>query len=180
MTFYMNPEDVEPLVISASQISESEMRDLVEKAKHGPHHILPAGSYEMKIIPPNIRHENRCKMLLIHERDILTLLNFHREGNQFLALPVGGQIPVDAVVESVSYQISFRGFLLRVWSNEFPIVPPGEQAPMLFPMIEAHNLRKMEIVPKDKPLSEDAVAIVDAFRQQYERKPEYDFFFKGE
>lgn len=77
------------------------------------------------------RCENRCKMLLIPQSDILWLLNYHREDHQFLSLPAAGQMPADAVIEAVTHDIGYGGFLCRVWSSEFPIVPSGERPPMM-------------------------------------------------
>lgn len=152
------------------------------------------------------RHENRCKMLLIQDEFILGVLNFHRGEHSFQCLPVGDELPADAIAESVHYDPSYRGFLIRVWSSEFDIVPCGEQIPMFFPMIEGFNMRTMAIVEKPpeyglsplesayKTFCSHDLASLPHFAElgfhgfafetlaepQTEHKKESDFFFKGE
>ena len=99
--------------------------------------------------------EARYKILVIGEQDILFFLNFHRKAPDCFSLTAPGQLPADAVVTAVTYSISHRGFLCRVWSSEFDIVPDGQEVPLMDPpLFEVHNMRDYRLVPVQRPESQ--------------------------
>ncbi len=95
--------------------------------------------------------ENRFGLVVVDPERIMTLLNFTKNPREFLAI-ADDNIPADAVAINVGIDHSRNAIVLRICSEQLPVLKPGEAAPILNGgPLEWQAVRLETIVARNKP-----------------------------
>ncbi len=81
--------------------------------------------------------ENRCKLYLIDPIEVLAMLNWNKYDS--IALPISKNLPEDAYIESINYDLSRACFMARVYHESFDVVKSGVQIPIAKDFLEINR-----------------------------------------